>query len=205
MTLLEKHDINPTILGCLMFIKLNTSPTEFVAEIIRTKLFEFPIEKEEGYAYPAKILEDRGLVKYVKTGRKDPWYRIRLSDLGEKILKDLNSKPQHELAEFMLDYMKQEYARIGANAKIKGGEKLLTKISEFLYYKESYTERMIKAVITSFVNSFQYDQTYMNAMDTLIFKPKNAYATKWTEEESPICRYIEKNQDDIKFYYKKLV
>ena len=202
MTLLEKHDINPSTLGLLMFIKLNTSPTEYVAEIIRTRVFEF--ETDSG-KHPAEILEEAGLIKYVKTGKKDPWYRIRLSDLGEKILKDLNNKPQHELAEFMLDYMKQEYARIGANGKIKGGEKLLTKISEFLYYKENYTDRMIKAVITSFVNSFQYDQTYMNAMDTLIFKPKNAYATKWTEEESPICRYIEKNQDDIKFYYKKLV
>ena len=41
-------------------------------------------------------------------------------------------------------------------------------------------------------------------MKTLFFKPINAYTTKWTPEESPICNFISKNQDVIKYNYKLL-
>ena len=204
MTILEKENINPTILGALMFIKLNSSPTEFVTTVIKEKLFEFELPDDKGFAYPIKLLEERGYIKYVKTGRKDPWYRVRLSDKGEKILKEMNQKPQHELAEFMMNYIKQEYQRVGADELIKGGDKLLGRISEFLYYKENYTERMIKAVIKAYTNQFEYDRKYMNGMDTLLFKPKNAYATKWVAEESPLCLFIEKNNDKIKYEYKNV-
>lgn len=200
MELLEKESINPTVLGCLMFVKLNTSPTEYVTEVIRTKLYEF--ELTDGNHAPALLLEERGYIKYIKTGRKDPWYRVRLTDLGEKILKDLTSKPNHELAQYMMDYIKLEYERVGANKLVKGGDKLLGRISDFLYHKEVYTERMIRAVVKAYVSQFEYDQKYMNGMDTLIFKPQNAYATKWIAEESPLFNFIEKNQDKIKYEYK---
>lgn len=205
MTLLEKENINPTVLGCLMFVKLNSSPTEFVTEVIKEKLFKFELpEKEEGFAYPAKLLEERGLIKYIKTGRKDPWYRIRLSEKGEQILKDLNKKPQHHLATMMMDYIKQQYARIGADSHIRGGDKLLYRMSEFLYFKEAYTEQMIKAVINAYISQYEYDKTYLNNMETLIFKPANAYATKWTAEESPLCKFIDRNQEKIRYEYNRI-
>jgi DNA-binding MarR family transcriptional regulator len=203
MEILEKESINPTVLGSLMFIKLNSSPTEFVTQIIKEKLFEFPINGEENY-YPIKVLEDRGYIKYIKTGRKDPWYRVRLSEKGEKILKEMNQKPQHELAQYMLDYIKQEYLRVGADNLTRGGDKLLNRISEFLYLKEAYTDRMIRAVVKAYVNQFEFDRTYMNNMETLIFKPTNAYATKWTAEDSPLCKFIDKNQDKVKYEYKNV-
>lgn len=205
MNILEKESINPTILGALMFIKLNSSPTEFVTEVIRDKLFKFELpDNEEGFAYPAKLLEERGLIKYIKSGKKDPWYRVRLSDKGEKILKEMNQKPLHESAQMMMDYITQEYKRVGAENLVRGGDKLLSRISDFLYYKEVYTERMIRAVVKAYVNQFEYDRTYMNNMETLIFKPTNVYATKWIPDDSPLCKFIDKSQDKIKYEYKNV-
>ena len=204
MQILEKLEITPETLGLLLFIKLNTSSTDYVRDIIKEYLFEFTIPDTE-FNF-AQIFEQKGWIKYVKTGRKDPWHRIRLSDKGEQILKDLNNKPKHELADFMLEYIKSEYKRIGAdNNYIKGGDKLLNYISEFLYHKAVYTEKMIKAVITSYVEQYQYDKKYLSKMDNLIFKPSNAYATKWTKEDSPLCIFIDANQDKIRYNFTRLI
>ena len=202
MKLLEKLEITPDTLGLLMFIKLNTSPTEYVSKIIKEYVFDFKLMDTE-YSF-ADVFEKKGWIKYVKTGKKDPHHRIRLSKDGEEILKSLNQKPIHELAQFALDYTKEEYSRIGANSLIKGGDKLLHYVSEWLYFKENYTDRMVKAVISAYVNQFEYDNKYMNNMGTLFFKPTNAYATKWKCEDSPICNFIEKNKDAIKQVYNKL-
>ena len=183
----------------LFFLKLNSTSIEYIRDNIEAYLFE---EKDGKKAID--ILDELGYIKYIKTGKNDPIVRVRLSEKGETILKELNQKPTHLLAEFMLEYTKKEYERIGAKDKTKGGPKLLNYISEFLYEKENYTERMIKAIITTYVNSFEYDQTYMNGMGTLFFKPTNAYATKWIKEDSPIWTFIEKNQDTIKYNYKKI-
>lgn len=202
MTLLEKEEITPDTLGLLMFVKLNSSPTAYVQDMIKQYLFDFQIPDTDYNL--AEVFEAKGLIKYVKTGRKDPWYRIRLSEKGDKILKDLNKKPQHELAEMMLEFIQSEYRRIGAEALVRGGDKLLNRISEFLYFKEAYTEKMIKAVIRAYVSQFEYEKTYMNNMETLIFKPANVYTTKWTAEESPLCKFIDKSQDKIKYEYSRL-
>ena len=201
MNILQKEKINPSTLGLLIYLKLNTGD-EYVSDIIRTYLFEYTTESGK---LPCDILEEAGYIKYIKTGAKSrPWENIRLSELGEKILKEMNQKSQHELSEYMLDYTTQQYQRIGAEKHISGGGKLLFYISEFLYYKDSYTKEMIKAVVYSYVSQFEYDHKYLNQMKTLFFKPINAYTTKWTPEESPICNFISKNQDIIKYNYKLL-
>lgn len=202
MKLLEKLEITPDTLGLLFFISLNTSPTEYISKIIKEYVFDFKFPNTD-YCF-ADLFEEKGWIKYVKTGKKDPHHRIRLSKDGEEILKSLNKKPIHELAQFVMDYTKEEYSRIGANSLMRGGDKLLHYISEWLYFKENYTDRMIKAVISSYVNSFENDQKYMNNMGTLFFKPGNAYQTKWKCEDSPICNFIERNKDIIKRVYQKL-
>ena len=201
MNILEREGISPTVLGLLQFIRLNTG-SEYIHGIIRQYIYEFETESGKN---PCDILDEAGYIKYTKTGAKSrPWERVRLSELGEKILKEMNHKSQHELSEYMLDYTTQQYQRIGAEKHISGGGKLLFYISEFLYYKDSYTEEMIKAVVYSYVSQFEYDHKYLNQMKTLFFKPINAYTTKWTPEESPICNFISKNQDIIKYNYKLL-
>lgn len=201
MNVLEKFQISPSVLGLLMYLKLNTG-SEYVRAIIKQYLYDFDTESGRK---PIEILDEAGYIKMLKTGVKSrPWESVRLSQKGETILKELNQKPMHPLAEFTLNYTKKEYERIGAKDKTKGGGKLLHYISEFLYEKEAYTEQMIKAIITTYVNSFEYDQTYMNGMGTLFFKPVNAYTSKWTPEDCPIWTFIEKNQDTIKYNYKKL-
>ena len=202
MNILEREGISPTVLGLLQFIRLNTG-SEYIHGIIRQYLYDF--ETESGRK-PLEILDEAGYIKMLKTGAKSrPWENIRLSELGEKILKEMNQKSQHPLAEFTLEYVTEQYKKIGALKHISGGGKLLFYISEFLYYKDSYTEDMIKAVVYSYVMQFEYEQKYLNQMKTLFFKPTNAYTTKWTPEECPICNFIDKNQDIIKYNYKLLL
>ena len=201
MNILEKEKINPSTLGLLMYLNLNKG-SEFVQNIIREYLFEF--ETDSGRR-PHEILEEAGYIKYIKKyPASKPWVGIRLSEKGEKILKEMNQKEQHHLAEFTLDYVTKEYNRIGADKTyMKGGGKLLHYISEFLYSRPSeYTERMIKAVISAYVSKFEYDKKYLNKMENLFFKPKNAFATKFSVEDSPICSFIDNQKDLIKYHYK---
>ena len=201
MNILEREGISPTVLGLLQFIRLNTG-SEYIHGIIRQYLYDFETESGKN---PCDILDEAGYIKYTKTGAKSrPWERVRLSEKGEQILKEMHQRPIHPLAELTLNYTKEQYNRIGAEKHISGGGKLLFYISEFLYYKDSYTEEMIKAVVYSYVSQFEYDHKYLNQMKTLFFKPINAYTTKWTPEESPICNFISKNQDVIKYNYKLL-
>ena len=203
MHILEKEGINPVALGCLMFIKLNTLNNNYIHGIIEQM---FTVKTENGRT-TIEILEELDYIKFISSGKKDPIYRVRLSDKGEKVLKSLNEKPINDLAQYTMDYVKSEYQRIGADKKyISGGDKLLFYISEFLDSRTvQYDERMIKAVITSYCDSFPNgDLKYLNKMSNLFYKPVNAYASKFSVEDSPICKYIESNQDNIRYYYKKL-
>lgn len=203
MEVLEKNRITPDSLGMLMFVKLNSSPSQYITDVIETYMYN-PDLLESGIMY-ADMLEKEGLIKYIKTGRKDPWYRVRLSEKGEQLLKDLGKKPEHPLAQFMLDTIIHEYTLVEAQDKVKKGPKLLYYISEFLYLKESYTEKMIQAVVKAYCESFDYEQRkFMNNMGTLLFKPTNVYATKWTAEDSPLCTFIDKSQEKIKQTYRIL-
>lgn len=207
MDLLEKENINPTILGCLMFIKLNTSPTEFVSEIIKAKMFEFPLE---GYAYPAKLLEDRGFIKYITTGKKDPWYRIRLSDKGEQILKSLTQKPEHELAEECWNILKDSYTMYRIpKEKIVNQTKTTFYISEFLYEKEiqgkAYTAKMFKAVVCDYLNSLAHGKEHLAKRTLkLLYDPSNQYASKWNTEDSPLWNWSDQHKDTIINVYRNL-
>lgn len=202
MNILEKEGINPSTLGLLHFLKINTGKEGYILDIIRQYLFEFTTESGRK---PHEILEEAGYIKYIKTGKKDPWFRVRLSEKGEKILKEMTQKPPHELAEFMLNYIKKQYERIGAEERyIRGGDKLLHYISEWLEEKQSYTEKMIKAVVNAYISQYEYDKTYLNSMATLIFKPTNVYATKFKSEDSPLWTFTTLNQDLIKYHYKLL-
>ena len=203
MNILEREGISPTVLGLLQFIRLNTGD-EYVSDIIRTYLFEYTTESGKN---PCDILDEAGYIKYTKTGAKSrPWERVRLSELGEKILKEMNQKSQHELSEYMLDYTTQQYQRIGADKSyLKSGGKILHYISEFLNSRTSeYTERMIRAVIMAYVESFDHDYKYLNKMSTLFFKPANVYNTKFNVDESPLHNFINMNKDKVKYYYTKV-
>ena len=206
MNILEQKSISPSKLGLLWFLKLNSTSSEYIHMILKEYLFEF--ETESGRK-PLEILESEGYIKFIKTYPKSrPWEGVRLSEMGEKVLKELNQKPLHELSEYTLTYVKKEYERIGAEkAWITGGGKLMNYISEFLYSRPAeYNERMVRAVITAFCNSFEHgDKKYLNKMSTLFYKPQNVYATKFSVEDSPLHKFIESNQDLIRHYYKKLI
>ena len=205
MHVLEKEGINPSKLGLLLYIKLNSQKNEFIQNIIKEYCYDFETESGESVI---DILVKSDLIKFTKTVIKSrPWESVRLSDKGEKILKSLSEKPINDLAQYTMDYVKSEYQRIGADKKyISGGDKLLFYISEFLDSRTvQYDERMIKAVITSYCDSFPNgDLKYLNKMSNLFYKPVNAYSTKFSVEDSPICKYIESSQDNIRYYYKKL-
>lgn len=203
MNVLEKFQISPSTLGLLVFLKLNTG-SEYVRGIIKQYLYDF--ETESGRK-PLEILDEAGYIKMLKTGPKTrPWESVRLSEKGEKILKEMNQKPLHDLAEYTLDYVRKEYERIGAGKEyIKSGGKILHYISEFLNSRPSeYTEKMIRAVILAYVESFDHDYKYLNKMSTLFFKPTNVYNTKFNVDESPLHNFINMNKDKVKYYYTKV-
>lgn len=200
-SILEKNNITPELLGLLMFIKLNSSGDEYISQTIK----EYGYECWVGDTALMDILDKYGFVKYVKSGKKDPWYRVRLTENSEKILKDMNQKPLHELAEFGFDYLSQEYKRIGQQEKIKNKTKSIFYLSEFLYHKENYTERMLKAVLSAYVESFDYErQKYMFNTLALVFRSSNAYASKWSPEDCPLVDFINKNEQLIKNKYKNV-
>ena len=203
MNILEREKISPVALGLLQYIRLNSQKDEYIRGIVKSYLFDFETDSGKN---PKDILEEAGYIKYIQGPKSRPWENIRLSDLGEKILKEMNQKPLHFLSEYMLEYTRKEYERIGADKiYIQGGGKILNYISEFLYSRPSeYTEKMIRAVITAYIESFDHDYKYLNKMSTLFFKPTNVYNTKFNVDESPLHNFINMNKDKIKHYYTKV-
>ena len=203
MNILEKEAISPTVLGLLQFIRLNTG-SEYIHGIVKQYVYEF--ETDSGRK-TLEILEEAGYVKFLKTCPKSrPWEGLRLSDKGEKILREMVQKEQHALSQYTLDYVTEQYKRIGVDKSyIKGGGKLLNYISEFLYSRPSeYTERMIRAVILAYIHSFEENYKYLNKMSTLFFKPTNVYNTKFNVDECPLHNFINLNKDKVKYYYSKV-
>ena len=116
MNILEKEGLNPSTLGLLMYLKLNTG-SEYVRGIIKQYLYDF--ETESGRK-PLEILDEAGYIKMLKTGPKSrPWESVRLSEKGEKILREMYEKPQHSLTQYMYDYTRSEYERIGAHKTLE--------------------------------------------------------------------------------------
>ena len=92
MNVLEKFKISPSTLGLLVFLKLNTGD-EFIRSIVKQYLYDF--ETESGRK-PLEILDEAGYIKYTKTGAKSrPWERVRLSEKGEQILKEMHKSIKH--------------------------------------------------------------------------------------------------------------
>ena len=202
MNILEKEKVSPVALGLLQYIRLNSQKDEYIRSIVKSYLFDFETDSGKN---PKDILEEAGYIKYIQGPKSRPWENIRLSDLGEKILKEMNQKPLHPLSEYMLEYTRKEYERIGADKSyLKSGGKILHYISEFLEAKQTYTERMIRAVIHSYVSQYEYDRKYLSKMENLWFKSKNAFATKWSQDDSPLWQYIEREQNLIKHTYKNV-
>ncbi|MDR1019060.1 MAG: hypothetical protein LBM02_10220 [Lachnospiraceae bacterium] len=203
--LIENFEITPGIMGLLVFIQMNksTNPNEYILNMIRKYGFEL---KSDNGKSTVDVFEEKGWITYIKSGKKEPWYRIRLTKDGEAIIKSIWDRPVHPLAKFTLDYTYSEYIRIGADDLAqKSGEKLLLYISDWLYYKENYNERMIKAVITSYVDKNADNKKYMNKMKTLFFKPVNLFEKNWKSEDSPICLYIDNNKNNIKETYRRIL
>ena len=121
LQVMRSEKIKPSTLGLLMYLKLNTGD-EYISDIIRTYLFEYTTESGKN---PCDILDEAGYIKYTKTGAKSrPWERVRLSEKGEQILKEMHQRLIHPLAELTLNYTKEQYNRIGAEKHISGGGKL---------------------------------------------------------------------------------
>lgn len=203
MNILEKNGITPFLLGILTYIKINSSKDLFIQEVIREYVFDH-INTSGKKTH--SILEEMDLVKYIKgTKKSEPWETIRLSEKGERILKEMYHKEQNPLAEYMLECTKKEYERIGADKTyIKGGDKILYYISEFLDSRPTpYTEKMIQAVLRAYSSQFEYDKKYLLKMQNLYFKSTNVYATKFSVEDCPLHDFINREQNLIKTIYKK--
>lgn len=200
--LIESRSITPDTLGLLFFVKINSQGSEYVRNILREYLIEFKVPDTDYFLY--EVYEAQNLIHFIKTGRKALEYRVRLTDLGEDILKSLSQKPLHELSEEAVNFLWSEYERVGQKEKLKNRTKTQFWISEFLYHKESYNLGMIKAVIKTYVDSFEYEKRkFMLTTQNLFFKAPNAFATRWSVENCPIIEFIDKNQNEIRKNYKR--
>ena len=200
--LIESRSITPDTLGLLFFVKINSQGSEYVRNILREYLIEFKVPDTDYFLY--EVYEAQNLIHFIKTGRKALEYRVRLTDLGEDILKSLSQKPLHELSEEAVNFLWSEYERVGQKEKLKNRTKTQFWISEFLYHKESYNLGMIKAVIKTYVDSFEYEKRkFMLTTQNLFFKVPNAFATRWSVENCPIIEFIDKNQNEIRKNYKR--
>jgi hypothetical protein len=208
MELLEKEQITPDTLGLLMFIKLNTSPTDYVQKIIKEYVFDFKMP-DSPYSL-AEIFEKKGWITYIKTGKKDPLHRIRLSDKGEDILKALTQKPLNQLSDECWSILEEAYKMYDMDSKkIINKTKTTYFISEFLYEKESlgknYTGKMFKAIVYDYLNSIRYDEKhFVKKTLNLLFDPQNKWASKWNKEDCPLWSWSEQNSERIKEVYRKL-
>lgn len=200
--LIESKSITPDTLGLLFFVKINSQGSEYVRNILKEYLIEFKVPDTDYFLY--EVYEAQNLIHFIKTGRKALEYRVRLTDLGEDILKSLNQKPLHELSAEAVNFFWSEYERVGQNEKLKIRTKTQFWISEFLYHKESYNLEMIKAVIRTYLDSFEYEKRkYILTSQNLFFKAPNAFATRWSVENCPIIEFIDKNQNEIRKNYRK--
>lgn len=186
----------------MIYLKLNNGKSEFITEMLRTRGFEFELESG---GTPMDILDNLGFLSYVKTGRKEPWFRARLSDLGKKTLKELDKEPENDLAEFFYDELSKAYLNIDLKDKLTNKTKTLYYISEFLNAKSNYTEKMIQAVIRAYIDSFEYERRkYIPNTLNLMFKKTNPYSTKWSKEDCPLWTWVDSNSDKLKKTYAKL-
>lgn len=201
-TILEKHNIGPGTLGLLCFINIGCA-SEYHENILKNWLFD---PNTESGQTPYEILENYGFVEKIKGKKTDPDYKkVRLSDKGKEVLDQMFQKPQNPMSEFFLQTLKESYEKLGADKSyIKGGQKILKYISDFLYSRPTeYDETMIKAVIYAYTSQFESDLKYLRKMDTLIFKPQNVYSTKFNVESSPLHEFIQNNIELIRTYYGK--
>ena len=206
--ILSKSQITPQDLGLLWYIRLNTAPTEYITSIIQTYIFDSLYENTE-YTV-AEIFERRDWVKYIKTGKKDPVYRIRLSDKGEEIIKSLSQKPLHELAEECWTILETEYKNFEIEkTKIVNKSKTTHFISEWLYCKEEegkpYTIKMFRALTIAYLGSFEYEKKiYVPKTLNLLFKSDNVYASKFNKDSSPLYQFSILSAENVKNTYRKL-
>lgn len=206
--LLKNNNITPQDLGLLSFLKLNTAPTEYITNILKTYVFDSLYESTE-YTI-AEVFEKKGWIKYIKTGKKDPVIRIRLSDKGEEILKSLSQKPLHLLAESCWKILEEEYKRFEIDkSKIHNKSKTTFYISEWLYCKEEegkrYNEKMFKALIVAYLGTFEYEKKkYVSKTLDLLFKSENVYATKFTKDASKLYQFSVLSAELVKKTYNKI-
>ena len=203
--MIEKEGINPSTLGLLIFISLNTNKG-YIRDIIKSYMYEFTTNSGKK---PADILEEAGYIEYIKTG-KELWDKVRLSEKGKQIIKSINEKPQHELSEECWKILEDLYKKYDVDkSKIVNKSKTIYYISEFLYTKEEegkkYDVKMWKAVIDSYLSSFEYERKiYIPKTINLLFKSDNVYATKFNKDSSPLYQYSISSLESIRKSYSKL-
>lgn len=206
--ILSKHQITPQDLGLLWYIRLNTAPTEYVTNIIQTYIFDSLYESTE-YTV-AEVFEKREWIKYIKTGKKDPVYRIRLSDKGEEIIKSLSQKPPHELAEECWTILEEGYLKYEMDKKkIVNKAKTTHFISEFLYEKENmqipYDLKKFKALVYTYLSTIDYgEKHFVKKTLNLLFESTNSYASRWTKDECFLWGFSENYKPEIQSVYRKL-
>ena len=205
MNVLEKYQISPEELGVLQFVAINSKQSDYVRKCIESFLFSAP--------YPDGELlyldwEKKDWISFIKAVKKTDTLvdLVRLGTKGQSIVKTYGDAGEHPLMQFTFDTVKELYKKNNFEAlKIKGGKDVYHSISEFLHYKSHYSDKMIKAVLRAYVESFKLgEEKYALRIDTLFWKKPNAFTKKWDPSNCPIIDWIDSNNELILKVYKKL-
>ncbi len=200
MNVLEKHKISPEQLGLLQFIAINGKNSEYVRAYIK----ELLISNET----LVKTWEEQKWITYIKQTKKSdgPHDLVRLGEQGAIIVKTYGDVGEHPLTKDTFDIIKELYKKNKFDpSKIKGGKDVYHSISEFLHYKSHYTDKMIKAVLRAYVESFEMGkEIYALRTDTLFWRKPNAYTKKWDPSNCPLVDWIDVNGDLILRIYKNI-
>lgn len=198
--IIEKYKLGSKYLGCLALVLANSNykNNEYITDIIKSEMFD--------NNNIARYLEDLGLIEYIKTGRKDPWFRIRLSKKGKEIIKSLygDNKTQHENAESLANELSEIYNNYDLGYKVVDMNKTIKNISYWLMYKEneqgiSYNNIKFKALIEAYIESKDYDsRKFLNETHTLFFKPDSRFTKNWSVDNCPIEGFLAVKANKIK-------
>lgn len=202
MSILEKNEITPDTLGLLWFLKANETGEPYVRKMVKEYLYDFKIKDTE-YCF-AEVFEKKDWLKYIKGKPKDElWDKARCTKKGTEIVYGIFKKPLHELTNYLLDYIIEKYKELDLDPKyLMRNEKVENYASEFLYYKEKYTESMIRTVIDYYVLTYEDKPKYFSALPNLFYKVPYGEKSSWKPEICPLALFINNHSEQIIEYHK---
>ena len=149
----------------------------------------------EKYEKDVEYLEKSGLLKTIKGKKKDSkMSKIRISKAGEEVLTNVEIPEANEDDITLFNWLKTKYLDMGK----KLGNQKKTKIYIALFRAHSGIERNKLAFLMSTFLDDERNMEYNMVLEYALYKPQNAYNTKFNLEESRLYQYYLTHEEYFK-------